>query len=76
MPEVLRPVTSVPHCSHTVDEIQYRLPALVKLEISEDLVAVLNGGNLMQRDVEEPVDVIVAMSGGHRGDDFVEVQIG
>ena len=76
MPKVLRSVTSVPHCSHTVDEIQYRLLCLITFEISEYLVAVLDGGNLMQRDVEESVDVIVAMSGGHRSDDFVEVQIG
>ena len=49
---------------------------LVAFEISEYLVAVLDGGNVAQRDVEEPVDVIVGMSGGHRSDDFVEVQIG
>ena len=69
-------ITSAPHRSHPFNEIQDWLADLVALELSEYLVAVLDGGNIMQRNVEEPVDVIVGMSGGHRSDDFVEVQIG
>ena len=38
-------------------------------------MAMLNGGNIVQWDVEEPIDVFVGMPGGHRGDDFVEMQI-
>lgn len=76
MLQVLRLVTSAPHRSHSVNEIQDWLTGLVAFEISEYLVAVLDGGNLVQRNVEEPVDVIVGMFGGHRSDDFVEVQVG
>jgi hypothetical protein len=75
MPQVLRLVKSAPHRSHAVNEIQDWLTGFVAFEISEYLVAVLYDGNLVQRQVEEPVDVIVGIPGGHRSDDFVEVQI-
>jgi len=74
--QVLRLVTSAPHRSHAVNEIPDWLTGLVAFEISKYLLAVLNGGKLAQRDAEEPVDVIVGMPGGHRSDDFVEVEIG
>jgi hypothetical protein len=75
MTQLLRLVTAASHRSHAVNEIQYWLARLVAFEILEHLVAVLNGGNIVQWDVEEPVDVIVGMPGGHRSDDFVEMQI-
>ena len=55
---------------HAVSEIHDGLAGLVAFEISKYLMAVLDGGNIVQRDVKEPVDVS-GMPGGHRGDDFV-----
>jgi hypothetical protein len=45
MPQVLRLLTSALHRSHAVNEIQDWLTGLVAFEISEYLVAVINGGN-------------------------------
>jgi hypothetical protein len=73
--QVLRLVKSAPHRSHAINEIPDWLTGFVAFEVSEYLVAVLYDRNLVQRDVEEPVYVIVGIPGGHRSDDFVEVQI-
>jgi hypothetical protein len=45
----------------------------IVVEIAEDLLTVLDGDHLVQRCKEEPVELIVAMPGGHPGNDFVEV---
>ena len=75
MKQLLRLVTAAPHRPHAVNESHDWLVGLVAFEISEHLVAMLNGGNIVQWDVEEPVDLLVGIAGGHRSDDFVEMQI-
>jgi hypothetical protein len=73
MSQLLRLVISTPHRFHAGNETEDRPTDLVTLEIPEYLMAVLDGGDIMQRGMEEPVDVIAGMPGGHRSDDLVKV---
>ncbi|WP_232007206.1 hypothetical protein [Mycobacterium intermedium] len=76
MPQLVCLIPSASHRSHALDEFQDRLPGLVAFEILENLVAVPDGGDVVQWEVEVLVDLILDVSGVHRFDDFVDVQIG
>jgi hypothetical protein len=66
-------VESASHRAHAVNEILDYCMRFIMVQIAEDLLAVLDGDHLVQRWKEEPVELIVAMPGGHPGNDLVEV---
>lgn len=69
------PINLASDHAHTVDESLDGFMCFVAVEVVEHLMALLDGGNFVQRRVEG-LEVIVDMPGGHRSDDFVEVQAG
>ena len=73
VPQLCGPADFTSRRAYAVDKSLDGLACFLAFQVVENLVAVVDIGNLVQGRIEEFLQVLVDISGGHRSDDFVEM---